>query len=1128
MIRNGLVVVVAFVALGCGTKEQPDPCAEVSCGEGRCALVGGAAECLCNEGFVAVGLSCQARPPVDLCASNPCANLTNSLCKVNEGRVSCVCPASRVEVNGSCVLRTACTPNPCTSAHRTTCEIAGGVASCICEPGYAPEGNGCGAAPVWRCSAQHPDGDSAEPDECPTLAKGLTIEVDESRTLFPTGDHDWFEVGVTEGHLFSFTATAVSIPLLVEVYTHDGITLLASDNRGATTAEVFFVAPGPESLMVRVRAVRATDYGNYSVAYRELGVDDYANDTASAITLVPGPNPFSGSVQYSGDQDVVWLELPGGTAIRLSTPDAGAPDVAIEISRPDGGSRILSPGESTTISTPALESLVLMARGRTPRTMGAFSVSFADLGADDHSDEGAFGTPIPTDNSLVQGLFERAQDMDTFSVGQLTGRLYRARWQGNLYSVQLSVALASGTVIVPSYSSTGVVWEADQSKPAAVRMSSSYGTGTYAIAVEDLGFDDHSDILSVATPLTHGMPVAGRLELSDDIDTFSFTGSTGRILQVEAVATTTGSSPPTLGIRVTNSVGTVVAEGTGSVGLLVSSTGVFKAQVFRSGYSSTSDLVPYTVTVTDQGTDDHGGTSSSATALTLGTAATGSVQYATDVDVFSLTTQANHLYGVNCTRPSGTCTFVVFDQNGQQVGSSSYSGSQLSFLAAVSGRFTVEVGAGSTYSPTLGPYTLTVSDLGLEDHGATIATATPLTIGTPIAGNIAFTQDLDVFSFSTQQGHIYAATITGNSSARAEVRDANNALVASSYSSSISFVAAGAGPYYLSLSSYSVGLYTLVVNDRGTDDHSNTSSGATVLTVGTQTNGEIQYQADSDFFTVAVAAGHHHLVSCSGSGSCTITVTSPTGSTIASGYSSASVPFKPPAGVASVFIQISGSDGLRYGLTVTDLGADDHGDGRADGTALVVDGATLSGVIETNADIDAFLVTAGAGDIVSLNCVSTAGLACNLSVVAPSGSTVVSGYNNVASLRTGFLASVAGVYVVSMRGAAGSTYTLSAVRSSDDFTTTTAFTRGTPRTGSLDFVGDTDVFTITLTSGMPVVMSITAGARASITSPSGGYVPSLYGGYSSNYTPTATGTYTFTVSSDTYGGSLVNYSLSVQ
>jgi hypothetical protein len=237
MLRHGVwVVVVGLSLLGC-VEPKRDPCAAVDCGAGRCGLVAGAPACLCDVGFFADGLTCAAIPPSDLCASNPCANLTNSLCEQSNGSVRCVCAATRVEVNGACVPRTACLPNPCQHLHRTTCEDVGGVAACRCDRGYAPEGDGCSATPVWDCAAQHASGDF-EPDECPMQARALVIATDESRTLMPEGDHDWFSLEVTPGRLFSVIASS-NTPLFIEVFDSAGLTLLAADNRGYSDEPVF-------------------------------------------------------------------------------------------------------------------------------------------------------------------------------------------------------------------------------------------------------------------------------------------------------------------------------------------------------------------------------------------------------------------------------------------------------------------------------------------------------------------------------------------------------------------------------------------------------------------------------------------------------------------------------------------------------------------------------------------------------------------------------------------------------------------------------------------------------------------------------------------------------------------------
>lgn len=1129
MLRPGVVVVAVVLVLSssCGPTSPVDPCAEVTCDGGRCVVLEGRAECWPTG-------------PADLCASNPCASLTNSLCLVSAGTVRCECPDTRVEVGGSCVLRTPCTPNPCTHAHRTTCELVGGAASCRCDPGYAPEGDGCSAAPLWTCAQQHADGDAAEPDECPTLAKQLVVETPASRTLSPAGDHDWFRLAVTPGRLYSFTAQASGLPLLVEVFDEAAVTLLASDNRGAAVASVTFPATASQVLHVRVRAVRATDVGAYTAQYGELGVDDYVNEAAGALTLVPAAGAFSGVVQYAGDRDVVWLELPARTAVRLGLPDGGTPDLVVEVARPDGGARLLNPGEATSITTPTVESLLLLARGRNPRDQGAFQLELAVLGPDDHSDEPAFGTPLPADQPPLAGALERPGDVDSFSVAQLAGRLYRATWQsvgGSGSGLGVSVLAADGRVLGGSSGyGLGVVWEATLDRPAALRLQPYWSSGSpqaYTVGVEDLGFDDHGDVLASATATSLGTPTGGRLELANDVDTFSFTATAGRIVQASAAASSGSGSA--LRVRLFDAQGQLRGEGEGSAGALIAATGVHKVQVSRGSSSYATDVVAYTLTLSDLGADDHAATAAGATALTVGTPASGTVQYVGDLDAFAFTADAGHVYEVACTRAAGgPCAYQVKDPAGSVQGSSNSGPGTVSVFAASAGRWVVEVSSGSTWSPALGAYSLTVTDKGLEDHGSTPATATPLTLATATSGTLGYPQDVDVFSFGVVAGRIYAVTVS-SSVARVDVRDVSGTVVTQGgYSGApVSFFAPSTTTLYAFVSaSYTLGSYGITVEDRGTDDHANTASGATALTFGTGTTGELQYRGDVDYFTVPVTAGHHHLVTCAATvGQCALQVEAGA-SVLASGYASANaaVSFKPPAPVSAVAVRVSSyGDTARYTVTVTDLGADDHGDSRADATALVLDGAATAGTLETSTDVDAFTVSAAAGEVVLLDCTTTSGSACALRLLDPQGSTVAQTYGG-ATARTGYLAT-SGTWLLEVRGNSSGTtgggYTLAATKGSDDVTTTTALTLGTARTGTIDYVGDTDVFSLALTAGTAVSVTVTSGARVTVTPPSGGYGQTIYGGYTSTYTPTTTGTYTFSVGAD-YASSLAPYTLTVR
>ncbi|MBL8910670.1 MAG: hypothetical protein JNM17_08220 [Archangium sp.] len=1115
----GLSLLVLVSACSTPQMQTPNPCETVLCGAGRCAVLeDGVPACICSPGFVASGLTCVSAPNPDLCASNPCSNLRDSLCIVTAGVIDCVCSDTRIEVGGACVLRTPCVPNPCSRVHRTTCQVIGGAAACICDPGFAPEGDGCSLNPVWTCSAQHTDGDLAEPDECPTLAKPLTISFDDARTLDGAGDHDWFKLATTPGRLFT-VSVAASMPVLIEIYDSTGITLLASDNHGLSQASVSFVAPSTEAL-ARVRALRANDTGNYLIRYDEIGIDDYANDPASALTLVAGAQ-FSGAVQYADDLDVVLIEMPAQTAVRFAIADGGSSELVVDISRGDAG-RSLRAGDQTIISFPSFGTLTLTARANNRRDELDFVVITESLGPDDHSDDPLFGTTLPTSGLSLPGVLARdGGDVDTFRMSQVDGHIYRARWiiPGGGSSGLVGTVIDGNGVRTSSSFGDALVWESPNAETATLsigRSWSGFGNVLYGVSVEDLGVDDHGDSIQDATAIV-GSAGSGRIERFGDFDVFSFNAVAGHIVQVQ-LGSTSGFS---LSASLLNPSGALIANsssGSGnSFGGLIATGGTHYLQL-ASSFSSSSDVLPYTFTVTDRGVDDHADTAANATALTLGTARAGDLQYQADVDVFSFTGVPNHVYQVTCAA-SFTCNVSIRDPNGQVLGNTF---PPISFIATTPGTYVVEVRA----SFNGGPYTLTVTDQGAEDHGGTPATATALTVGTPIAGRIASSQDLDYFVFTAVPGRVYAATATP-SQPRLEARNASNVVIASNYSP-LSFVATTATTYIV-VSNFSSGTYSLDVADRGPDDHGNTAATATALTLGTPRAGSIQYQNDADVFTVPVVANHHHTVSCvaMSPGSCSISVTTPTGTVIASAFQSqnAVTSFKASASLTNAIVTMTGYDGTNFTVTVTDAGADDHGDDRATATTLTTNGGAQSGVLETGSDVDAFLISTTAGEIVQLASANVL-----LVVRNPSDQTMFQ-YENAGAVNVGFISPSGGNWVVLVRqrfsSSASTPYTLTATRGVDDFTTTTPMTLGVPRTGNLDYSGDTDVFSISLTSGTTYNTVISNGARGEIRNPTGSYVGTIYS-FSSTFNPTISGTYTITVRDDFSQASSIPYTLTIQ
>lgn len=939
------------------------------------------------------------------------------------------------------------------------------------------------------------------------LARELGLNTEAARTIAGEGDHDWFHVGTQPGRLYT-VALIGDVDALLEVFDSSGVVRIASDNRAISSASASFVAEGTE-VFVRVRALRGTDVGAYVIRCDDIGVDDYFNDTSRAVTIGPDAT-FAGQVQYADDLDVVLLEVPVETAVEIGV-DGGSPEIVIELSQLDAG-RVLRLGDSTTVSFSTQSKLAISARAENRRDLVLFQVTTRSIGVDDHSDDPVFGTELVPNGAPVTGLISRdGADRDAFRVRQIQNHNYRARWTqiGNLSGLMGIVISPTGSILADAYTDRQV-WEAMSSDSAAVVISrsplSSTGEPRFSLVVEDLGIDDYGDSVVDASPLP-AASLTARLETPDDVDVFRFDAIADHLLRVEF-----GQNPYAIIGTVLDGAGAELARnqpGVTNVGFVVPATGTYFVRIAAASPLPT-DVLPFGITLIDEGTDDHGNTIANATPISLGTQIDARIQYTTDVDAFSFTASANQVYEVVCI----PCRRQIRMPNGQTV-----TLHDPTFVANLPGQYTILIDSGVG---ALFDYTFSVIDRGLEDHGGTAATATALTVGTPLAGRIDVVGDIDVFSFMAQPGRIYQAS-AGQSGIVVAVYDAGWNEFARG--NPVNFTAAP-GPVYLVLTHFfALTNYTLIVTDVGTDDHGNTEATATPLTVGTAMPGEVQYSTDVEVFTAPVIGGHHFAVTCATASLCTVTVTTPTGTVLFDTVSNASIPFKVGSGLSNVTVTIRGAVGMVYSLTVSDLGLDDLGDDRGSASPLVVDGATRNGTLETPIDVDAFIVATAPGQIVRLSSSNA-----DIEVLSPNDTSILRIDSDLA-FATAFQSSGGGDWLVLVRNrlsfGPSVPFALTATSGVDDFAAPTPFTLTSPRTGSIDFAGDTDVFTVTLSAGTTPTTTITAGARVQVRNPSGQYVSVVGGGQSGSFFVATSGTYSFDVRGEV-AGVLGSYTLLVQ
>lgn len=926
-MRLGVAASAVVIFAAC-SGNPTDPCVDVDCGSnGHCASRAGTAECVCDFGFRAQGLSCvpggsggsgggsgvgggdatgggssagggtggtggssgvgggggsagAGGSSGGPCAANPCAAL-GKMCTESNGFAVCSCPAGFADFGAGCIAVGACAGSPCTEPNKNTC-FAGndGGAVCLCNPGYTATTSGCElimTMDAGSCTAMphNISGDDAfEPDECPSTSKLYTTPMNHTLT---TSDVDWSHASAATRQVLRFAISGSSIPLSVDVFDSNAFTPLAADHTGATNPSLL-VSAGNNLAFVRVAAAVGTDTGPYTLTITDAGFDDHVNVFPPALTLIG--TAFSGQIQYPGDEDAVKVPVLANHTYQLGLGFGFPNTLQADFYAPDGITlrrtldTVMSANQTHFVTPKMNGTWFLKVRGRMPSvSSGNFDVGVQDLGVDDHGDVLADATALTASATPSTALFERSSDVDVFTFPAVTGRIYRFRcYQGN-EGCQLALRDPSGAVLVQYTSSSSNPLSASflaavtGTHNVSVSRNVFFNSGQpYYVQVEDLGPDDYGQSLTSPSMIALGMAVNGRIELQNDRDVFGFSAMAGKIYRFSC-ASTSGSN---------NSCAVTVRDPAGTtVGYPGYSPSPSRDVIIRAAATGlyTADVtgsasLDYQLTVTEAPPDDYGDTPMSATPLSLGTPVSGVMSYQGDLDHFTFSATAGDILQLRCTGDSTACETDVFDP-GATLASTGNAVVAVRITTTGTWRFVVKGNGGRG----TGNYTLTLTSAGVDDHGNTAAMATPLTLAAGTNGNIQYDSDADVFSFSAQAPHVYRVTCTPatgvNYVCGIVIRNASGATVGSQGATSSGPVivkAAASGTYTVEIRGFGsgyFGAYTVTVIDEGIDDWPDTVVSAAPISVGMGYAGEIDFSGDRDVVSFTTLANHVHRFTCS-------------------------------------------------------------------------------------------------------------------------------------------------------------------------------------------------------------------------------------------------------------------------
>ena len=157
-----------------------------------------------------------------------------------------------------------------------------------------------------------------------------------------------------------------------------------------------------------------------------------------------------------------------------------------------------------------------------------------------------------------------------------------------------------------------------------------------------------------------------------------------------------------------------------------------------------------------------------------------------------------------------------------------------------------------------------------DDHGDEAEFATPIAAGESTGGTLNYMFDFDYFRFSAQEGRKYRFTVNHDmlrtTSVGLYAPDGKTGMNKSWISRElvptgprIVWIAPSSDDYYVAVHNYGgkKGGYTLTIDeaDDAADDHGDTPEAATTIAFGEVVQGELEMDADIDYFSFPVAEG---------------------------------------------------------------------------------------------------------------------------------------------------------------------------------------------------------------------------------------------------------------------------------
>ena len=653
-----------------------------------------------------------------------------------------------------------------------------------------------------------------------------------------TGDAvDYFKVQVSEagaGELTVYTTGSLNTKGTLE--NSEGDSLATDDDGGSGTnfrIERRYVTPG--IYFVKVEGV-GSNRGDYTIHVSFEAVDH--SDTRSGATRLSLGSSRDGWIATGDDVDYFEVQVSEFGALTVYTTG-----IHTEHTLEDSSGAILQ-REVFSGRMFGIEHLVTPGTYYVKvegwwRDTGDYTVH-ARFEAVDHSDTRSGATRLSLGSSR-DGWIATGDDVDYFKVQVSEAGALTVYTTGNL-NTKGALENSSGSSLES---------DDDEGSGDNFRIERTVSAGTYYVKVEGVGSNtgdytihvsfEADDPRAGATHLSLGSSHAGRIATGDDVDYFEVQVDEAGVLTVY----TTGSLDTEGTLQDSSGDRLATDDDGGSGDNFRIERFVFPGIYFVKIEGRRNDTGDYTVHVNRSG----------ATRLSLGSSHAGRIATGDDVDYFEVQVDEAGVLTVYTTGSLDT-EGTLQDSSGDRLERDSRSGSGDNFLIQRT------VSAGTYYVKVegwfdTGDYTVHAR-FEADDHSDTRSGATRLSLGSSHAGRIATRDDVDYFKVEVSQAGVLTVYTTGSLDTEGTLQDSSGDRLErdSRSGSGDNFLiqrTVSAGTYYVKVEGwFDTGDYTVHARFEA-DDHSDTRSGATFLSLGSSLAGRIATRDDVDYFKVEVS-----------------------------------------------------------------------------------------------------------------------------------------------------------------------------------------------------------------------------------------------------------------------------------